>query len=215
HLSGLVAAGVHPSPVPHADVVTSTTHKTLRGPRGGFILCSADLAPTIDAAVFPGMQGGPLMHAIAAKAVAFREAMDPDFQSYQRRVQENARTLARELGGLGLRIVSGGTDTHLLLADIAGTGITGREAEEALEAAGIIVNRNAIPFDSLPPRTASGIRLGTPAVTTRGLGPDEIKAIARMIIRVISHPGDEKARRAVNREVEEICRRFPVPHRDR
>ncbi|MEE8472526.1 MAG: serine hydroxymethyltransferase [Dehalococcoidia bacterium] len=214
HLSGLVAAGVHPSPVPHADVVTSTTHKTLRGPRGGFILCSADLAPTIDAAVFPGMQGGPLMHAIAAKAVAFREAMDPDFQSYQRRVQENARTLARELGVLGLRIVSGGTDTHLLLADITGTGITGREAEEALEAAGIIVNRNAIPFDSRPPRTASGIRLGTPAVTTRGLGPDEMKAIARMIIRVISHPGDDKARQAVNREVAELCRRFPVPHGD-
>jgi glycine hydroxymethyltransferase len=214
HIAGLVAAGVHPSPIPHAHAVTSTSHKTLRGPRGGFILCPRELASQIDAAVFPGIQGGPLMHAIAAKAVAFHEAMQPQFQSYQRSVVENARVLARELGELGLRIVSGGTDTHLLLADITATGITGRAAEEALEAAGIIVNRNAIPFDSRPPQTTSGIRLGTPAVTTRGFGPEEMKAVARLIVRVISHPSDEKTRQAANREVEELCHHFPIPDGD-
>ncbi|MFQ5826643.1 MAG: serine hydroxymethyltransferase [Dehalococcoidia bacterium] len=214
HIAGMVAAGVHPSPMPHAHAVTSTSHKTLRGPRGGFILCSGEVASQIDAAVFPGMQGGPLMHAIAAKAVAFHEAMQPEFQSYQRSVVENARVLAQELGRLGLRIVSGGTDTHLFVVDITASGITGRAAEEALEAAGIIVNRNAIPFDSRPPQTTSGIRLGTPAVTTRGFGPEEMKAVAQLIVRVISHPGDEKTKREVNRKVEELCHHFPMPGMD-
>ena len=211
HLAGLVAGGVHPSPIPHAQVVTSTTHKTLRGPRGGFILCQAAYAREIDASVFPGTQGGPLVHAIAAKAVAFQEALEPQFAQYQRQVVENARTLARELQAQGRRIVSGGTDIHLLLVDLTPLGITGREAEEALERAGIVVNRNAIPFDPRPPQQASGLRLGTPAVTTRGFGTSEIKQVAQLVTRVLAHPGDKEAENRVRQEVEDLCARFPIP----
>jgi glycine hydroxymethyltransferase len=211
HLAGLVAAGVHPSPVPHADIVTSTTHKTLRGPRGGFLLSRARFASLLDETVFPGVQGGPLMHAIAAKAVAFGEAMKPDFKSYQRSVVENARILASELQQHGMRIVSGGTDNHLLLVDLSPMGLTGKQAEEALDSVWITVNRNAIPFDSRPPQLASGIRLGTPAVTTRGFGPDEIRSIAQLVVKVLSNLGNEQAYREVRQAVEEISHRFPVP----
>ncbi|MCK4963435.1 MAG: serine hydroxymethyltransferase, partial [Dehalococcoidia bacterium] len=211
HLAGLIAAGVHPTPVPHADIVTSTTHKTLRGPRGGFLLSKARFASPLDEAVFPGMQGGPLMHAIAAKAVAFGEAMKPDFVSYQRAVVENARILASELQREGLRLVSGGTDNHLLLIDLSPTGFTGKQVEEALDSVWITVNRNAIPFDSRPPQVTSGIRLGTPAVTTRGFGPDEMRSIAQLIVKVLSNLGNEQAYREVRQAVEEISHRFPVP----
>ncbi len=211
HLAGLVAAGLHPSPVPYAEVVTSTSHKTLRGPRGGFILCQAGQASRIDSAVFPGIQGGPLMHVIAAKAVAFAEAMQPEFISYQKAVLENARVLAAELQRLGVRVVSGGTDNHLILVDLTQQGITGKEAEQALETAGINVNRNVIPFENLSPQVASGIRLGTPAVTTRGFGPEEMKAIASLIVKVLAHPGEEGICREVRRETEEICSRFSLP----
>ncbi len=211
HIAGLVAAGLHPTPVPYAEVTTSTTHKTLRGPRSGFILCRPELAAAIDAAVFPEMQGGPLMHVITAKAVAFHEAMQPDFVDYQQAVLDNALTLAVELQEAGFRLVSGGTDNHLVLVNLTGTGITGKQAENSLEAAGIIVNRNAIPFDPQPPSLASGIRLGTPAVTSRGLGPEEIKLIAAMIVKVIAHPGDCNIQSQVRQEVLHICHRFPVP----
>ncbi|MEE8173882.1 MAG: serine hydroxymethyltransferase [Dehalococcoidia bacterium] len=211
HLAGLVAAGVHPSPVPWAEVITSTSHKTLRGPRGGFILCRRDLAHAIDAAVFPGLQGGPLMHVIAAKAVAFWEAMQPGFEGYQRAVLENASLLAAELQRLGLRLVSGGTDNHLILVDLTAGGITGKAAEEALEAVGITVNRNAIPFDRRPPQIASGIRLGTPAVTSRGFGPEEMRRIAPLIVKVLTNLDDDSVKREVHREVEGICRQFPLP----
>ncbi|MDY6908044.1 MAG: serine hydroxymethyltransferase [Chloroflexota bacterium] len=214
HIAGLVAAGVHPSPVPHADIVSSTTHKTLRGTRGGFLLCRSGLAHRIDEAVFPGVQGGPLVHAIAAKAVTFAEAMRPQFADYQRAVLENAQVLAAELGQAGLRLVSGGTDNHLVLVDLGSTGITGRAAEQALEGVGIIVNRNTIPFESRPPQVASGIRLGTPAVTTRGFGPAEMKAVARLVVEVISAIGDEGRMARVRQEVAELCRRFPVPGLD-
>ena len=211
HIAGLIAAGIHPSPIPHADIISSTTHKTLRGPRSGFLLCKVEHASRLDEAVFPCMQSGPLMHTIAAKAVAFGEAMKPEFVSYQRAVIENARLLADELGRGGLRIVSGGTDNHLLLVDLSATGITGREADEALEGVGIIVNKNAIPFDSRPPRVTSGIRLGTPAVTSRGFGPAEIRDIARLIIEVLSDIGDTRTFERVRQEVEGMCSRFPVP----
>ncbi len=211
HLAGLIAAGVHPSPVPHADIVTSTTHKTLRGPRGGFLLSKARFASPLDEAVFPGMQGGPLMHAIAAKAVAFGEAMKPEFVSYQRAVVENARILASELQRWGLRLVSGGTDNHLLLVDLSHTGLTGKQAEEALDSVGITVNRNAIPFDTRPPQVTSGIRLGTPAVTTRGFGPDEMRSIAQLIVKVLTNIGDRHTYKEVRHAVNGISRRFPVP----
>ena len=211
HIAGLVAAGVHPSPVPHAEIVSSTTHKTLRGPRGGFLLCRAEFASRLDEAVFPEVQGGPLMHIIAAKAVCFAEAMKPEFVSYQRAVVENARLLASELQRGGLRIVSGGTDNHLLLVDLRDTGITGKAAEEAFDAVGIIVNRNAIPFDPRPPQVTSGIRLGTPAVTSRGFGPAEMKHIAQLIIKVLSNIGDEKTYQEARQETEDISSRFPVP----
>ena len=211
HIAGMVAVGLHPTPVPYADVVTSTTHKTLRGPRGGFILCRNELASAIDEAVFPRMQGGPMMHVIAAKAVAFYEAMQPDFADYQRTLLDNALILASELQRLGLRLISGGTDTHLVLVDLTETGVTGLEAEEHLEAAGIVVNRNAIPFDTRPLRVTSGIRLGTPAVTTRGFGGKEMKRIASLIVKVISNIGEPKAQSQVREEVGEICRCFPVP----
>jgi glycine hydroxymethyltransferase len=211
HLAGLIAADVHPSPVPYAEVVTSTTHKTLRGPRGGVILCQAKFASIIDSNVFPGVQGGPLMHVIAAKAVAFHEAMQPEFVSYQKAVLRNAKVMASELGRLGLRLVSGGTDTHLLLVDLSPIGITGRVAEKALDAVGITVNKNVIPFDSRPPQITSGIRLGTPAVTSRGFKDKEMKLIARLIVRVLSNLGDEKIYDEVRQQVSEICNGFPVP----
>jgi len=211
HLAGLIAAGVHPTPVPYADIVTSTTHKTLRGPRGGFLLSKAEFTSRLDDAVFPGTQGGPLMHAIAAKAVAFGEAMKPEFVSYQRAVVENAQILASELQQGGLRIVSGGTDNHLVLIDLSNMGITGRKAEEALDSVGLTVNRNAIPFDTRPPQVASGIRLGTPAVTTRGFGPGEMRGIAQLIIKVLTNLGDQQTYGEVRQAVDEISRRFPVP----
>jgi glycine hydroxymethyltransferase len=214
HLAGLVAARVHPSPVPHAHAVTSTTHKTLRGPRGGFVLCKHELAAGIDSTVFPGTQGGPLMHIIAAKAVAFLEAMQPDFESYQKAVLRNARVLADELSRLGLRLVAGGTDTHMVLVDLSSQGITGNVAEKALDAAGITVNKNAIPFDPLRPQVASGIRLGTPAITSRGFGVDEVKTVAGMIVNVLSHIGSERLYEEVRGAVAEMCSRFPVPGLD-
>ena len=211
HIAGLVAVGLHPTPVPYAEVITSTTHKTLRGPRGGFILCRNELASSIDDAVFPRMQGGPLVHVIAAKAVAFYEAMQPGFADYQRSILDNALVLAGELQRLGLRLVSGGTDNHLVLVDLTETGVTGVEAEEHLGAAGIVVNRNAIPFDSRPPRISSGIRLGTPAVTTRGFGGEEMKHIAQLIVKIIGNIGDIKTQNKVKEEVGQMCSRFPVP----
>lgn len=211
HIAGLVAAGVHPSPIPHALVVTSSTHKTLRGPRSGFILCRRDLAAKIDSAVFPMTQGGPQMHVIAAKAIAFFEAMQPEFVDYQKAVIENARVLASELKNHGLRLVSGGTDNHLILVDLNPVGITGREAQDALEATGILVNRNAIPFDTRPPQIASGIRLGTPAVTSRGFGTKEMKQIASLILKVLSDPKNRKVQQEVREQVITMCRRFPAP----
>jgi len=211
HIAGMVSVGLHPSPVPYADVVTSTTHKTLRGPRGGFILCRSELASAIDAAVFPEMQGGPLMHAIAAKAVGFYEAMQPGFLDYQRAILDNALVLAGELRRLGLRIVSGGTDNHMVLVDLNETGVSGREGEEALGMVGIVVNRNAIPFDRRSPRITSGIRLGTPAVTTRGFGKEEMKRIASLIVKVVTNIGNPDVQNQVKQEVALICQRFPVP----
>jgi len=209
HIAGMIAVGLHPTPVPYADVVTSTTHKTLRGPRGGFILCRGELASAIDAAVFPEMQGGPLMHAIAAKAVGFYEAMQPSFLDYQRAILDNALVLASELRRLGLRIVSGGTDNHMVLVDLTETGVSGKEAEEALGVVGIVVNRNTIPFDPSPPRITSGIRLGTPAVTTRGFGSEEMKQIASLIVQVVTNIGNLDVQNQVRQEVAQMCHRFP------
>ena len=211
HIAGMVAAGLHPTPVPYSDVVTSTTHKTLRGPRGGFILSRGQLASAIDAAVFPEMQGGPLMHIIAAKAVAFHEAMQPGFVEYQRAVLDNALVLATELQRLGLRLVSGGTDNHMVLVDLTETGVTGREAEEALIRTGIVVNRIPTPFDPRPLQITSGIRLGTPAVTTRGFGREEMKQTASLIVKVITDIGSQKVQSQVGEEVSQICQRFPAP----
>jgi glycine hydroxymethyltransferase len=211
HIAGLVATDLHPSPVGIAHVTTSSTHKTLRGPRSGFILCNNDLAKKIDSAVFPAMQGGPQVHAIAAKAVAFYEALQPEFKDYQKSVLENARVLADELTASGYRLVTGGTDNHLLLVDLTDTGITGIAAQNALEEANILANKNAIPFDTRPPQTASGIRLGTPAVTSRGFGKNEIKQMAAMIIRVLSHLDDDKVKKQVKEEVIQLCLKFPAP----
>jgi len=211
HIAGMVAVGLHPTPVPYAEVITSTTQKTLRGSRGGFILCRSDLASAIDTAVFPQMQGGPFMHSIAAKAVAFYEAMQPAFADYQRATLDNALVLANELKRLGLRLVSGGTDTHLILVDLTQTGVTGKKAEEALERAGIVVNRDPVPFDSRPAAITSGIRLGTPAVTTRGFGKDEMKFTAQAIVKVISHIDDLNLQKQINEEVKQLCSCFPVP----
>ena len=212
HIAGMVAVGLHPTPVPYAAVVTSTTHKTLRGPRGGFVLCRSELAAAIDAAVFPEMQGGPLMHVIAAKAVAFNEAMQPEFFSYQQATLDNALVLATELKQLGLRLISGGTDTHLILIDLAECGVTGKQAEEALGRAGIVVNRNTVPFtNTRSPRITGGIRLGSPAVTTRGFGNKEMKRIASLIVDVISHIDDLNIQQRVRDEVSQMCQLFPVP----
>jgi glycine hydroxymethyltransferase len=211
HIAGIIAAGLHPSPISCAQVTTATTQKTLRGPRGGFILCDKEMAPAIDAAVFPGMQGGPYMHIIAAKALCFFEAMQPEFVDYQRSVLENARVLASELQRHGMRIVSGGTDNHMVLVDLSSQGISGKDAEEALEAAGISVNRNTIPFDPKPPVITSGIRLGTPAVTTRRFGIEEMKHTASLIVKVLSPSGDKRVQEQVRQEVREMCQRFPIP----
>jgi len=211
HIAGLVAAGLHPSPVPYADVVTSTTHKTLRGTRGAFILCKQELASAIDAAVFPLTQGGPLMHAIAAKAVGFKEALQPSFVDYQRAVINNALALANELSRLGLRLVSGGTDNHMVLVDLTDKNVTGLKAQEALGAAGIIVNRNVIPFDTQSPAVTSGIRPGTPAVTSRGFGEVEMKQIASLIVRVIDNIDNTEIQNQIKGEVGGICQRFPIP----
>ena len=214
HIAGLIAAGLHPTPVPYADVITSTTHKTLRGPRSGFILSRGELATAIDAAVFPRMQGGPMMHVIAAKAVAFHEAMQPSFIDYQQAILDNALTLANELKRDGLHLISGGTDNHLVLIDLTETGVSGREAEEALGRTGIVINRNVIPFDPRPPRQCSGIRLGTPAVSTRGFGKEEMKQIASLIIKVINNIGNLDIQDQVKEEVRQICHRFPIPEND-
>ncbi len=211
HISGLVAAGAHPSPLPHAQVVTSTTHKTLRGPRGAFILSTEELGRSIDRAVFPQTQGGPLMHVIAAKAVAFGEAAQPEFREYQRSVVENARSLAQGLAEGGLRVVSGGTDNHLALVDVTPLGVTGQQAETALGKVNITVNKNAIPFDSRPPRVTSGLRLGTPSVSSRGFGPQEMRDIARLIVKTISNMEDGAVEKEVREDVEAITSRFPTP----
>ena len=210
HVAGLVAAGLHPSPVPHAQLVTSTTHKTLRGPRGGFVLAQAALGEKLDKTVFPMLQGGPLMHVIASKAVCFGEALTDGFREYQGRVVENARALASELMARGFDLVSGGTDNHLLLVDLRSRGITGKQAEEALHAARITANKNAVPGDPQKPWITSGIRLGTPALTTRGFGADEMKRIAGWIARVLDQPDDAATRQAVGREVRELAAAYPL-----
>ena len=211
HIAGLIAAGVHPSCIPYAQVVTTTTHKTLRGPRGAMILCDQDHAKEIDKGVFPRMQGGPFMHIIAAKAVAFGEALRPEFKDYQSAVVNNAQVLANQLQELGFRIVSGGTDTHLMLVDVFPMGITGKEAEEALDLVNITANKNTIPYDSRPPRVTSGLRLGTPAVTSRGFGPDEMAVIAQLMHRVVTNIDDDKIKDEVSQEVSDLTAKFPVP----
>jgi glycine hydroxymethyltransferase len=211
HIAGLVAAELHPSPFPHADLVTTTTHKTLRGPRGGLVFARAELAKAVDKAVFPGTQGGPLMHVIAAKAVALKLAATDAFRVDQRRTVDHARILAETVIEHGARVVSGGTDNHLMLVDVTPLGVTGKEAEALLDEVGITVNKNAIPFDPLPPNTASGIRIGTPATTTRGFGPDEYRAIGQLIVRTLRQREDPGARPAIQAAVREICARFPVP----
>jgi glycine hydroxymethyltransferase len=210
HIAGLVAGGVHPSPVPHADFVTTTTHKTLRGPRGGMVMCREKYARDLDRTVFPGVQGGPLMHIIAAKAVCFKEAATPEFAAYQRQLVTNAARLAAALTTAGFRIVSGGTDNHIVLVDVFSKGITGKVAEAALGEAGITVNKNAIPFDQNPPMVASGVRLGTPAVTTRGMGEAEMDLIADYITRVLASPEDGGVLAMVKAEIETLCRKFPL-----
>ncbi len=210
HIAGLVAAGVHPSPVPHAHVITSTTHKTLRGPRGGFILSRADYGKKLNSEMFPGIQGGPLMHVIAAKAVAFKLAMSDRFAADQRQTVANAKALARHLMDAGFILVSGGTDNHLMLVDLTDTGISGIEAEKALEKAGITANKNAIPFDTQKPSVTSGIRLGTPSVTTRGMKEPEMSVIASMIVDVLHHPGDNNVLKRVRDSVRALCERFPL-----
>jgi glycine hydroxymethyltransferase len=211
HVAGLVIAGLHASPVPHADFVTSTTHKTLRGPRGGFVLCQAARAKELDRKVFPGVQGGPLEHVIAAKAVAFAEAGTPEFVEYQRRVVENAKTLAARLAARGLRMVSGGTDNHLMLVDVGSAGLSGKEAEKMLDAVGLTVNKNTIPFDTRPPLVASGIRIGTPAVTTRGMGTAEMETIGDAIGRILESRGDPAVAESVRTTVAELSAAYPLP----
>lgn len=210
HIAGLVAAGLHPNPVPVSDIVTITTHKTLRGPWGGVILCKAEHAKAIDKSVFPGTQGGPLMHIIAAKAVAFKEALSNEFRDYQRQIIKNAKKMAEVLKEKGIRIVSGGTDNHLFLCDLRPLGVTGKYAQEKLEEVNIIVNKNAIPFDEQPPMVTSGIRIGTPAMTTRGMKEPEMEKIASMIYRVLTDGENEKTLMEVKLEVKELCETFPL-----
>jgi glycine hydroxymethyltransferase len=210
HIAGLVAAGVHPSPVPHSDFVTTTTHKTLRGPRGGLVLAREKYAKDLDKVMFPGVQGGPLMHVIAAKAVCLKEAMEPAFVDYQKQIVANATRLASALSSEGFRLVSGGTDNHLMLVDVFSKGLTGKVAEAALGKAAITVNKNAIPFDQNPPMVASGIRIGTPAITTRGMREPEMDKIAGFIARVLASPDDDRVAAAVRAEVEALCRTFPL-----
>jgi glycine hydroxymethyltransferase len=210
HISGLVAGGVHPSPVPHAHITTTTTHKTLRGPRSGLILATADLGTSIDRSVFPGHQGGPLVHIVAAKAVAFKEALQPDFKIYAQQVVTNAKVLAESLAAAGYRIISGGTDTHLVLVDVFSRGMFGSEAETALGAAGITVNKNAIPYDTNPPMKPSGIRIGTPALTTRGMGVDEMKVISGWIAEALEHRNDPEKLQKIRGQVVELADSFPL-----
>lgn len=210
HISGLVATGLHPSPVPHADFVTTTTHKTLRGPRAGMVMCKEEHAKAVDKIVFPGLQGGPLMHVIAAKAVAFKEALAPGFTAYQQRILDNAGALADGLAARGYHVVSGGTDTHLFLLNLNSKGVTGKEAEEALDASGIIVNKNAVPYDERPPAVASGIRIGTPIVSTRGMGVTEMSQIVAWMDEVLQHPTKKRIQSRIRKEVKALCARFPV-----
>jgi glycine hydroxymethyltransferase len=210
HIAGLVAAKIHPSPVPHSDFVTTTTHKTLRGPRGGLVLCRNQYAKDLDRTLFPGIQGGPLMHVIAAKAVCLKEATEPGYVAYQTQIVANAKRLAAGLSAAGYRLVSGGTDNHLMLVDVFSKGLTGKVAEAALGKAGITVNKNAIPFDKNPPMVASGIRVGTPAVTSRGMGEPEMDSIAEFIARALASPEDDRTLAAVRAEVEALCQKFPL-----
>jgi glycine hydroxymethyltransferase len=210
HIAGLIAAGLHPDPVPVADFVTSTTHKTLRGPRGGLILAQEQYGKALDSQIFPGMQGGPLMHIIAAKAVAFKEALAPNFRRYQEQIINNARALGREFIKRGYRLVAGGTDTHLILVDLAETGLTGQEAEEALDLAGITVNKNAIPFDPRPPKVTSGIRVGTPALTTRGMKEGEMALVTDFIHQALSNPKDNASLKRLEAQVRDFCAQFPL-----
>jgi glycine hydroxymethyltransferase len=213
HIAGLVAGGMHPSPVPHADFVSTTTHKTLRGPRGGLVLCKTQFAKELDRITFPGTQGGPLMHIIAAKAVCLKEAADPGFREYAKQVVMNARKLAAEISKAGFRIVTGGTDNHLFLIDLYSRGVTGKDAQPALDRAGITVNKNSIPFDPTPPMTAGGIRLGTPAITTRGMREADMERIAAWIAEVLSHLGDAERERRIRAEVAEFAMQFPLYNR--
>jgi glycine hydroxymethyltransferase len=214
HIAGLVAAGLHPSPVPYADFVTTTTHKTLRGPRGGMVLCKAEHAKTVDSRVFPGMQGGPLMHVIAAKAVALKEALSPAFKVYQQQIIKNAQALASALTRNSFRLTSGGTDNHLMLIDLRKSELTGKVAQEALDKAHITVNKNAVPFDTRSPFVTSGVRIGTPAVTTRGMKEAEMEKIAELIARALDRVSDDAGLRAIGGEVNDLCKKFPVyPHR--
>lgn len=210
HIAGLVATGLHPSPIPYADFVTTTTHKTLRGPRGGMVMCQEKYAADLDRTVMPGIQGGPLMHIIAAKAVALKEALSDDFKAYQKRIVENASVLAQELKSRGYHIVSGGTDTHLMLVSFIEIGLTGKKVEKALDSAGITVNKNTVPFDPQKPFVTSGIRIGTPAITTRGMGPSEMKIIAGFIDRVIKNLDNEELLKGIAGEVKSLCEKFPL-----
>jgi len=210
HIAGLVAAGIHPTPIPTCEYVTTTTHKTLRGPRGAIIMCKADFAKTLDSRVFPGSQGGPLMHVIAAKAVAMKEALTDEFKAYQKQIVINARTIAEGLTAEGFRLVSGGTDNHLMLVDLTDKGITGKDAGKALDQAGITVNQNMIPFDTRSPMVTSGIRLGTPAITTRGMKKEEMKLIARLIAHILKDINNEKRIQEVKKEVTSLCEKFPL-----
>jgi len=212
HIAGLIATGLHPNPIPYADFVTTTTHKTLRGPRGGVVMCKAEHAKAVDKFVFPGMQGGPLMHVIAAKAVAFKEALSPAFKRYQQQVIANARVMAQGLLDRGYKIVSGGTDTHLMLVNLTNKGITGKEADASLDTAGIIVNKNAVPYDEKPPAVASGIRLGTPIVSTRGMKEAEMKEIVDLVDRVLQHRQDTAVLEQIRGQAKALCSRFPIFH---
>ena len=210
HIAGLVAAGVHPSPIPHADIVSTTTHKTLRGPRGGLVLCKSAFAKEIDKLTFPGTQGGPLVHTIAAKAVCLKEAMEPSFREYQKQVATNAKALASSIASHGFRVVAGGTDNHVFLVDVHSRGVTGSDAEKALDRAGITVNKNAIPFDPLPPMKAGGVRLGSPSVTTRGMKEPEMALIGNWVTEVVSHIGDAAVEQKVRKQVADLAARFPI-----